>query len=162
VNFNAPGQVVIAGEKARGRQAIQLCQSRAPAKRAMPLPVSGLFITALMRPRRRAAERQSLRSRLPRPARRDQQRDVKVESDPGCHQDALVRQRRPPRAGMDIQRMWGRARRTSSSADREKVLAALTGAFIRSAVVLRSRPGFARSAAGGDGSMTMLEAKWRW
>jgi [acyl-carrier-protein] S-malonyltransferase len=42
VNFNAPGQVVIAGEKQAVDRAIQLCKSRG-AKRAMPLPVSAPF-----------------------------------------------------------------------------------------------------------------------
>jgi [acyl-carrier-protein] S-malonyltransferase len=49
VNYNSPGQVVIAGKSAAVERAIELCKS-AGAKRAMPLPVSAPFHTALMRP----------------------------------------------------------------------------------------------------------------
>jgi [acyl-carrier-protein] S-malonyltransferase len=49
VNFNAPGQVVIAGEKAAVERAIEACKARG-AKRAMPLPVSAPFHSSLMRP----------------------------------------------------------------------------------------------------------------
>ncbi|WP_405120614.1 ACP S-malonyltransferase [Pseudomonas leptonychotis] len=53
VNFNAPGQVVIAGGAAAVERAIEVCKARG-AKRAMPLPVSVPSHCALMRP---AAER---------------------------------------------------------------------------------------------------------
>src|SRR2546430_5608308 len=53
VNFNAPGQVVIAGEKAAVDRAIEKCKARG-AKRAMALPVSAPFHSTLMQP---AAER---------------------------------------------------------------------------------------------------------
>lgn len=53
VNYNAPGQVVIAGSRAAVERAIVRCQ-QAGAKRAMPLPVSVPSHCALMRP---AAER---------------------------------------------------------------------------------------------------------
>ncbi|MDH4608146.1 ACP S-malonyltransferase [Pseudomonas sp. BN102] len=53
VNFNAPGQVVIAGAAAAVERAIEVCKARG-AKRAMPLPVSVPSHCALMRP---AAER---------------------------------------------------------------------------------------------------------
>ncbi|ARN75534.1 ACP S-malonyltransferase [Oceanicoccus sagamiensis] len=49
VNFNSPGQVVIAGKVAAVDQAIVLLKE-AGAKRAMPLPVSAPFHTSLMRP----------------------------------------------------------------------------------------------------------------
>ncbi len=49
VNFNSPGQVVIAGSKAAIDRAIELCKE-AGAKRAMPLPVSAPFHTQLMKP----------------------------------------------------------------------------------------------------------------
>ncbi|TDB00879.1 ACP S-malonyltransferase [Halomonas marinisediminis] len=55
VNYNAPGQVVIAGSKAAVERAIAACQA-AGAKRAMPLPVSVPSHCALMEP---AAERLS-------------------------------------------------------------------------------------------------------
>ncbi len=53
VNFNSPGQVVIAGTAAAVERAGALCKE-AGAKRALPLPVSAPFHTELMRP---AAER---------------------------------------------------------------------------------------------------------
>ncbi|UTW08383.1 ACP S-malonyltransferase [Pseudomonas benzenivorans] len=53
VNFNAPGQVVIAGSAAAVARAVDACKARG-AKRAMPLPVSVPSHCALMRP---AAER---------------------------------------------------------------------------------------------------------
>lgn len=49
VNFNSPGQVVIAGNTAAVERAIEGCKA-AGAKRAMPLPVSAPFHTALMKP----------------------------------------------------------------------------------------------------------------
>lgn len=49
VNFNSPGQVVIAGQVAAVDRAIELLKE-AGAKRAMPLPVSAPFHTSLMRP----------------------------------------------------------------------------------------------------------------
>ena len=49
VNFNSPGQVVIAGQVAAVDKAIELLKA-AGAKRAMPLPVSAPFHTSLMRP----------------------------------------------------------------------------------------------------------------
>ncbi|WP_252107629.1 MULTISPECIES: ACP S-malonyltransferase [unclassified Halomonas] len=55
VNYNSPGQVVIAGNKGAVERAIHACQE-AGAKRAMALPVSVPSHCALMRP---AAERLS-------------------------------------------------------------------------------------------------------
>jgi [acyl-carrier-protein] S-malonyltransferase len=49
VNFNSPGQVVIAGKVAAVELAIEKCKA-AGAKRALPLPVSAPFHTQLMRP----------------------------------------------------------------------------------------------------------------
>ena len=96
VNFNAPGQVVIAGEKAAVERAIEKCKARG-AKRAMSLPVSAPFHSTLMRP---AAER--LKAYLakvaiaaPRCAVVNNV-DVKVESDPERIRDALVRQAAAP------------------------------------------------------------------
>ncbi|MFT7300298.1 MAG: [acyl-carrier-protein] S-malonyltransferase [Porticoccus sp.] len=53
VNFNSPGQVVVAGNTAAVDRAISGCKE-AGAKRALPLPVSAPFHTNLMQP---AAER---------------------------------------------------------------------------------------------------------
>ena len=49
VNFNSPGQVVIAGAKAAVERAMQGCKD-AGAKRALPLPVSAPFHTSMMKP----------------------------------------------------------------------------------------------------------------
>ncbi len=49
VNFNAPGQVVIAGHAAAVARASDAC-TEAGAKRALPLPVSAPFHTSLMQP----------------------------------------------------------------------------------------------------------------
>jgi [acyl-carrier-protein] S-malonyltransferase len=53
VNFNSPGQVVIAGSAEAVKRAMELCKARG-AKRALPLPVSVPSHCELMRP---AAER---------------------------------------------------------------------------------------------------------
>jgi [acyl-carrier-protein] S-malonyltransferase len=53
VNFNAPGQVVIAGTKTAVERAGEVCKAKG-AKRALPLPVSAPSHCALMKP---AAER---------------------------------------------------------------------------------------------------------
>jgi [acyl-carrier-protein] S-malonyltransferase len=49
VNFNAPGQVVIAGSNGAVEGAMDACKA-AGAKRALPLPVSAPFHTSLMKP----------------------------------------------------------------------------------------------------------------
>ena len=96
VNFNAPGQVVIAGHKAAVQRAMEACKAQG-ARRALPLPVSAPFHCALMRP---AAER--LRSYLadvavavPRfPLVNNV--DVRVETQPSAIKAALVRQAASP------------------------------------------------------------------
>jgi [acyl-carrier-protein] S-malonyltransferase len=57
VNFNAPGQVVIAGNKRAVERAIAAAKARG-AKRALLLPVSAPFHSSLLKP---AAERLALR-----------------------------------------------------------------------------------------------------
>jgi [acyl-carrier-protein] S-malonyltransferase len=49
VNFNSPGQVVIAGNKAAVERGMEICKEKG-AKRALPLPVSVPSHCALMRP----------------------------------------------------------------------------------------------------------------
>jgi [acyl-carrier-protein] S-malonyltransferase len=56
VNFNSPGQVVIAGKAAAVDKAIELLKA-AGCKRVMPLPVSAPFHTSLMKP---AAEKMAV------------------------------------------------------------------------------------------------------
>ncbi|HEX7053742.1 MAG TPA: ACP S-malonyltransferase [Burkholderiales bacterium] len=96
VNFNAPGQVVIAGEKAAVGRAIEKCKARG-AKRAMALPVSAPFHSTLMRP---AAERlkgylEQVRIAGPQCAVLNNV-DVSVEREPARIKDALVRQAAAP------------------------------------------------------------------
>jgi [acyl-carrier-protein] S-malonyltransferase len=96
VNFNAPGQVVIAGEKSAVERAIEKCKARG-AKRAMPLPVSAPFHSSLMQP---AAERlkgylEKIALSAPRIAVLNNV-DVKIEQDPQRIKDALVRQAASP------------------------------------------------------------------
>jgi [acyl-carrier-protein] S-malonyltransferase len=96
VNFNAPGQVVIAGEKTAVARAIEKCKARG-AKRAMPLPVSAPFHSTLMQP---AAERlkghiQNLRMAPPQFAVVNNV-DVQIEREPNRIKDALVRQAAAP------------------------------------------------------------------
>jgi [acyl-carrier-protein] S-malonyltransferase len=96
VNFNAPGQVVIAGEKEAVGRAIEACKARG-AKRAMPLPVSAPFHSSLMKP---AGDR--LQGRLQKTTLQSplipvlNNVDVKVESRPDDIRHALVRQAASP------------------------------------------------------------------
>ena len=92
VNFNAPGQVVIAGHKAAVARAMEVCKAKG-AKRALPLPVSAPFHSSLMQP---AAER--LRGYLEGVAVAApavpliNNVDVETPRDPRAIKDALVRQ----------------------------------------------------------------------
>ena len=54
-NFNAPGQVVIAGDAAAVGRAAALCSARG-ARRTLPLPVSAPFHSPLMAPAREGLE----------------------------------------------------------------------------------------------------------
>jgi [acyl-carrier-protein] S-malonyltransferase len=96
VNFNAPGQVVIAGQKAAVERAVLLCKSRG-AKRAMTLPVSAPFHSSLMRS---AGERlqgylKEVRVAMPKiPVIHNV--DVKIAASPPAIKDALVRQAAAP------------------------------------------------------------------
>lgn len=96
VNFNAPGQVVIAGHKAAVARAINACKARG-AKRAMPLPVSAPFHSSLMQP---AADRlegflKDVVFAVPSvPVLNNV--DVKIETDPNKIKNALVRQAAAP------------------------------------------------------------------
>ena len=92
VNFNSPGQVVIAGHAAAVTRACAAAKSKG-AKRALPLPVSAPFHSALMQP---AAERlqdymQSVAFHAPRVAVINNV-DVASYVDPAQIRDALVRQ----------------------------------------------------------------------
>ena len=96
VNFNAPGQVVIAGEKAAVERAMAICTTKG-AKRAVSLPVSAPFHSTLMQP---AADK--LKAYLDKVTISPPQIplvnnvDVKVEQEPARIKDALVRQAASP------------------------------------------------------------------
>jgi [acyl-carrier-protein] S-malonyltransferase len=96
VNFNAPGQIVIAGHKAAVARAMEGCKARG-AKRALPLPVSAPFHSSLMRP---AAEK--LRGYLEQVAMQVpavdliNNVDVAVRAQQAEIKDALVRQAASP------------------------------------------------------------------
>ena len=92
VNFNSPGQVVIAGNAAAVERAMEACKAKG-AKRALPLNVSAPSHCALMKP---AAERlatllQQITINVPAvPVINNV--DVAIETDPARIREALVRQ----------------------------------------------------------------------
>ena len=92
VNFNSPGQVVIAGAKAAVERAAALCKE-AGAKRALPLAVSVPSHCALMKP---AADQlsvslESITLKAPVVAVLNNV-DIKAETDAVAIRNALVRQ----------------------------------------------------------------------
>ncbi|MEZ8193745.1 ACP S-malonyltransferase [Vibrio cortegadensis] len=92
VNFNSPGQVVIAGNKAAVERAGVLCKE-AGAKRALPLPVSVPSHCALMKPAadKLAIALEALEFNAPAlPVINNV--DVAAETDPAKIKEALVRQ----------------------------------------------------------------------
>lgn len=92
VNFNSPGQVVIAGNKEAVERAGALCKD-AGAKRALPLPVSVPSHCALMKPAadKLAVALEALEFNAPAlPVINNV--DVIAETDPAKIKDALVRQ----------------------------------------------------------------------
>jgi [acyl-carrier-protein] S-malonyltransferase len=96
VNFNGPGQVVIAGNKDAVTRAMEGCKARG-AKRALPLPVSAPFHSSLMRPAATAlkAYLNGVTLRSPSiPVINNV--DVGAETDPVRIKDALVRQAASP------------------------------------------------------------------
>ncbi|WP_367299427.1 ACP S-malonyltransferase [Hafnia alvei] len=92
VNFNSPGQVVIAGNKDAVERAGAACKA-AGAKRALPLPVSVPSHCALMKPAadKLAIALQGIAFNAPKfPVVNNV--DVKTETSPDAIRDALVRQ----------------------------------------------------------------------
>ncbi|MDM9614716.1 ACP S-malonyltransferase [Kosakonia cowanii] len=92
VNYNSPGQVVIAGHKEAVERAGAACKS-AGAKRALPLPVSVPSHCALMKPaaEKLAAELSNITFNAPQiPVVNNV--DVACETTPEAIRDALVRQ----------------------------------------------------------------------
>ncbi|WP_432379055.1 ACP S-malonyltransferase [Duganella sp. P38] len=96
VNFNAPAQVVIAGDTAAVERACEIAKGKG-AKRAMKLPVSAPFHSSLLKP---ASDR--LRDYLANITFSAPQIplinnvDVAVLTDPAAIKDALVRQAAAP------------------------------------------------------------------
>ena len=92
VNFNSPGQVVIAGNKEAVERAGAACKA-AGAKRALPLPVSVPSHCALMKPAadKMAVSLENVTFSAPQFSVVNNV-DVKVESSPEAIRSALVRQ----------------------------------------------------------------------
>jgi [acyl-carrier-protein] S-malonyltransferase len=96
VNFNAPGQVVIAGASDAVTKACELLKA-AGAKRALPLPVSAPFHSSLLQP---ASEKlkgylANIEFKAPNiPVINNV--DVQILNDPAAIKDALVRQAAKP------------------------------------------------------------------
>ncbi|SDO64439.1 [Acyl-carrier-protein] S-malonyltransferase [Ralstonia sp. 25mfcol4.1] len=96
VNFNAPAQVVIAGNKGAVEKACEIAKAKG-AKRALPLPVSAPFHSSLLKP---ASDR--LRERMAGLAFSApaiplvNNVDVAIVNDPAQIKDALVRQAAAP------------------------------------------------------------------
>jgi [acyl-carrier-protein] S-malonyltransferase len=101
-NFNAPGQVVIAGHKTAVARAIEACKARG-AKRAMPLPVSAPFHSSLMQPAalKLGVYLNGVQISVPGiPVLNNV--DVRQEQDPVKIKDALVRQAASPVRWVEI------------------------------------------------------------
>jgi [acyl-carrier-protein] S-malonyltransferase len=96
VNFNAPGQVVIAGASAAVAKACELLKA-AGAKRALPLPVSAPFHSSLLKPASDKLESYlaSVEFKAPTIAVINNV-DVEVLNDPIAIKQALVRQAAKP------------------------------------------------------------------
>lgn len=92
VNFNGPGQTVIAGNKAAVERACDACKARG-AKRALLLPVSAPFHSTLIRPAavKLGARLAELNFSAPKITVINNV-DVAIESDPARIKDALIRQ----------------------------------------------------------------------
>ncbi|WP_114787256.1 ACP S-malonyltransferase [Vibrio tetraodonis] len=92
VNYNSPGQVVIAGSKEAVERAGALCKE-AGAKRALPLPVSVPSHCALMKPAadKLAIALEAIEFNVPQLSVINNV-DVTAETDPAKIKEALVRQ----------------------------------------------------------------------
>lgn len=127
VNFNAPGQVVIAGASDAVTKACELLKA-AGAKRALPLPVSAPFHSSLLQP---ASEKlqgylANIEFKAPRiPVINNV--DVEILNDPVAIKDALVRQAaKPVRWQETIQAIAGQGITQVVECGPGKVLAGLT------------------------------------
>ena len=126
VNFNAPGQTVIAGSKAAVERACEGCKARG-AKRAVLLPVSAPFHSSLIRPAadKLAARLAELEFKAPSiPVINNV--DVAIENDPLRIKDALIRQAYSPVRWVEtIQKMAAMGMTEVAECGPGKVLAGL-------------------------------------
>jgi len=127
VNFNAPGQVVIAGASDAVTKACELLKA-AGAKRALPLPVSAPFHSSLLQP---ASEKlkgylANIEFKVPTISVINNV-DVQILNDPSAIKDALVRQAaKPVRWQETIQAMAAQGITQVVECGPGKVLAGLT------------------------------------
>ncbi|QWD68724.1 ACP S-malonyltransferase [Polynucleobacter sp. VK25] len=127
VNFNAPGQVVIAGASDAVTKACELLKA-AGAKRALPLPVSAPFHSSLLQP---ASEKlkgylANIEFKVPSISVINNV-DVEILNDPAAIKDALVRQAaKPVRWQETIQAMASQGITQVVECGPGKVLAGLT------------------------------------
>jgi [acyl-carrier-protein] S-malonyltransferase len=127
VNFNAPGQVVIAGASDAVTKACELLKA-AGAKRALPLPVSAPFHSSLLQPasEKLKAYLANIEFKAPTIAVINNV-DVEILSDPAAIKDALVRQAaKPVRWAETIQAMAGQGITQVVECGPGKVLAGLS------------------------------------
>lgn len=132
VNFNSPGQVVIAGTKAAAEKAGELCKA-AGAKRALPLAVSVPSHCALMKP---AAEKLkvALQNITLNPPLVDviNNVDVAVETDADAIRNALIRQLYSPvRWTETVEKMAEDGITTLYEIGPNKVLTGLTSRIVK-------------------------------
>ena len=96
VNFNAPGQVVIAGASDAVTKACELLKA-AGAKRALPLPVSAPFHSSLLQPASEKLKSYLANIEFKAPTISVINNvDVEILNDPAAIKDALVRQAAKP------------------------------------------------------------------
>jgi [acyl-carrier-protein] S-malonyltransferase len=96
VNFNAPGQVVIAGASDAVTKACELLKA-AGAKRALPLPVSAPFHSSLLQPASEKLKTYLTNIEFKTPTISVINNvDVQILNDPVAIKDALVRQAAKP------------------------------------------------------------------
>jgi [acyl-carrier-protein] S-malonyltransferase len=161
VNFNSPGQIVIAGHRAAVERAIEAAKARG-AKRGMLLPVSAPFHSSLLKP---AAERLATRlaqvefavdPRHPQRRRRrapDARRDPRGAREAGGEPGALDRDRARDRGARRHRRDRGRARaraRGARAQDRAVAQGPRADGWPR-----------ARRREGGAGGLRRGEIRWR-
>ena len=127
VNFNAPGQVVIAGASDAVTKACELLKA-AGAKRALPLPVSAPFHSSLLQPasEKLKAYLANIEFKVPTVSVINNV-DVQIFNDPAAIKDALVRQAaKPVRWQATIQAMAQQGVTQVVECGPGKVLAGLT------------------------------------